>query len=441
LKRPLTGLGAAAALGLAVLYGFAAHARHWFPYRPLRAIARRFAPASSDEARGVPASKLAERDAVGRLMQLPYLTGYKASGAGPDGVTVYESGLAANGWNLCLSAHAAEARLLDMRGAAHHRWAFEASRIWPGLEVSPRAFEHDDYWSRAELLEGGDLLVIWEYVGMARLDRGSRLKWSLQNRANHDLAVDREGRIYTLTRQVKRIPEVNPDDDVFEDFLTVVSPEGKTLRQISLLRSLEQSDYAPALAFLPREPDLLHANALQILDGALAPRNPAFREGNVLVSIRSLGLLAVLDPGQEKIVWALSGQWRAQHTPRLLDTGRLLLFDNLGRMVVGESRVVEVDAFTQEIVWRYGETKAQRLFSGSHGSTQRLANGNTLIVESNTGRALEVTPEGRSVWEYRNPYRVGKKRELIAMLSQMERLSPALSTEWADHPGSPSAPR
>ena len=434
MRRAFTGLALAGAL----LYGFAAHARRWFPYRPVEALSRAIRSRSAAEVPSPPSatgSRLAERDAVAKLSQLPYLQGYHPAGS-RKGVTVYDPDRASNGWNLCLSAHAAEAQLLDMRGVLHHRWAFEASRIWKNLETSPARFEHDDYWSRALLLPEGDLLVVWEYIGMARIDRGSRLKWALRNAANHDLAVDGAGRIYTLTRQIGVLPEINEEEPVFEDFVTILSPEGQILRRISLLRAFERSDYAAELAFMKDRGDILHANAVQVLDGRLAAGNPAFREGNLLVSIHSLGIVAVLDLRAEKIVWALSGQWRAQHTPRLLETGRILMFDNLGRLRVDRSRVLEVDPRTQEIVWRYGDREKERIFSGSHGTAERLSNGNTLIVESNSGRAIEVTPAGDTVWEYLNPYRAGEKKDLVATLLQVARLDPALAAGWAERPAS-----
>jgi hypothetical protein len=38
--------------------------------------------------------------------------------------------------------------------------------------------------------------------------------------------------------------------------------------------------------------------------------------------------------------------------------------------------------------------------SGAH----RLANGNTLVTDGPRGRILQVTPGGRTVWMYDNPY-------------------------------------
>ena len=85
----------------------------------------------------------------------------------------------------------------------------------------------------------------------------------------------------------------------------------------------------------------------------------------------------------------------------MLSNGNILLFDNRD----GEewSRVVEVNPATKQVVWEYRGTEEDPFYSYSRGSSQKLANGNVLIAESNSGRAIEVTPSGEIVWEYLNP--------------------------------------
>ncbi len=432
MRKAFRGLALCGLLALAILYGFLLHRQQWFPYRQLKGVfvkakpedlTRRFQPAAG-------ASTLAQRDAVGALMQIPYLSGYDPA-RGEVGVTVYDASRALNGWNLCVSAHAGEARLTDMKGVERHRWAFNAKRAWPNLDADPENRGYEKFWRRALLLPGGDLLVIWEYIGMARIDSRSQLKWAALNGAHHDVSVDQAGLIYVLTREKKIIPEINREEPVIEDFVTILSPDGVLVKKISLLRAFEHSEYAPELVPMKNAGDLLHANTVQVLDGSLAAVSPHFREGNLLVSSHALGIIAILDPATERVVWALSGQWRAQHRPRLLPTGRILMFDNFGTMRVGQSRALEIDSLTQEIVWRYGEGEGQGFYSMSGGFIQRLSNGNTLIVSSNEGRAFEVTEDKALVWEYRNPFRAGEKNELIATLEQVERLPADLDVEWA----------
>ena len=121
--------------------------------------------------------------------------------------------------------------------------------------------------------------------------------------------------------------------------------------------------------------------------------------------------------------------WRKQHQPTVTDRETILVFDNIGNE--GHARVIEIDPVTQEVVWLYdgGETG---LLSLTCGSNQRLANGNTLITESDSGRALEVTPDHQVVWEYYTPHRAGENGELIATLFEVIRLPPDWPLGWLE---------
>jgi hypothetical protein len=59
-----------------------------------------------------------------------------------------------------------------------------------------------------------------------------------------------------------------------------------------------------------------------------------------------------------------------------------------------------------------------------------LANGNTLITESDNGRAFEVTDDGQVVWEFHNQHRAGDADEYVATLFELVRLDPQFPTEW-----------
>ena len=122
MRRAVRGLAFGGLLALAILYDFLLHRQQWFPYRQLKSVfhkgkpedlTRRFGPVAG-------ASALAQRDAVGALMQIPYLSGYDPA-RGEVGVTVHDASRAYPGWNLCVSAHAAEARLTDMGATARGR--------------------------------------------------------------------------------------------------------------------------------------------------------------------------------------------------------------------------------------------------------------------------------------------------------------------------------
>jgi hypothetical protein len=60
--------------------------------------------------------------------------------------------------------------------------------------------------------------------------------------------------------------------------------------------------------------------------------------------------------------------------------------------------------FAAEIRRVYPQRQEDRFFAAIISGSQRLPNGNTLVVYGTHGRILEVTPAGRVVWEYENPY-------------------------------------
>lgn len=361
------------------------------------------------------------REEAADVRALPYLQGYKPAEDRAT-IAVHDAAAVAPGLNLVLSGHAAEAVLMDRDGRVLHRWRQPLRRLWPDLAKDPEMAKLE-YWRRAWLFPNGDLLGIYEGLGIVKLDARSNVLWSRRGGFHHDLQVLEDGRIWVLDRDGKVIPRINPEEGILEDFVTVLGPDGGVVRRVSLLEAFERSRFAPLLGRMERAGDVFHTNTLEVLDGRYASRDPAFREGNVLLSVLKLDTIAVLDPAigdGGEIVWAKQGSWRRQHQPTFLAGGNLLLFDNRGPG--GEaSRVIEVDPGTGEVVWQYGKD----LFSKTLGSCQRLPNGNTLITESENGRALEVTRDGRAVWEYYNPNRAGERKELVAVLFEVVRLPEA----------------
>jgi hypothetical protein len=172
------------------------------------------------------------------------------------------------------------------------------------------------------------------------------------------------------------------------------------------------------------------------LDGRLEALSKAFSKGNVLISVLQMDLIGVVDMKAESMVWALSGMWSRQHQPTVLRNGHVLIFDNIG--LRNRSRVLEFDPLTQEVFWEYRGGPEKPFFSEACGSVARLPNGNTLITESNGGRAFEVTPEKQIVWEFLNPHRSGSNNQLIATLLEVQRLEPDFHRQWARE-GSPQS--
>jgi hypothetical protein len=133
------------------------------------------------------------------------------------------------------------------------------------------------------------------------------------------------------------------------------------------------------------------------LTQARAGKFPLFQAGQTLISLRSLHCLAVLDLRKRSVVWAALGPWRIQHDAEFLDTGHLLLFDNHGWSK--GCRVIEYDPVTQAVPWVYSDADSGPFHAAFRGMKQRLPNGNTLIVDPDNRRLLEVTRGKELVWQ------------------------------------------
>jgi hypothetical protein len=108
----------------------------------------------------------------------------------------------------------------------------------------------------------------------------------------------------------------------------------------------------------------------------------------------------------------------------------MLIFDNGGSR--SASRVLEFDPLSREIVWVYKGDEDNLFYSPQCGSNQRLPNGNTLITETDRGRAFEVTPDHEIVWEYVNPAQTGGEAQYIASLFEVVRIPTDYVAGWLD---------
>lgn len=367
-----------------------------------------------------------QEEQLRRLESLGYLAGSQEA-PGATGVTRHDPQRAYAGLNLYVSGHGPEAILTDMEGREIHRWRCEITRAWPDFQPQPGPPSHE-YWRRAFLLEGGELLAIFEGIGLIKLDKDSNLLWAHAGKEHHDLDLLPDGTICVLTREAF-INEQDPQKRPYmDDYISLLSRDGRELRRISIRSCFARSIYAPTLQRAQATGDVFHTNTLEILDGRWADQIPAFKRGNILVSHLMLDLISVLDPEHETVVWTMTGMWRKQHQPTLCGDSTMVIFDNLG--APNGSRVIEFDPATQRVVWYYQGTEEMPLATHDCGSVQPLPNGNLLISESNRGRALEVTRDDVVVWEFYNPHRAGDRDEYIATLFEVVRLDPRTVLGW-----------
>jgi hypothetical protein len=391
-----------------------------------RTLPGRFRAARSTET--TTPSQHEQRQLVEQLESIGYLSGSQP--ARNSGITLHDPDRAQAGLNFFTSGHFEGAALMDMDGNVLHEWRYRFPDAFES-DPSPKPGKREDWWRRAYLFPNGDVLAIITGSGILKLDKNSELLWAKAIYSHHDLAFAASGDFYLLVRKLHVVPRVNPKQPIVEDLVVLFDSKGNEKSSFSLLEAFERSQFADVWHRTGRRTgDIFHSNSIELLDGRAAAANPAFRAGNLLISLLHLNAIAVVDPEQEQVVWAHTGDYRKQHDPKILPNGNLLLFDNHGER--GRSAVLEFDPETMEVEWEYRGTPEQPFFSKTCGTSGRLANGNTLITETDFGRAFEVTPDGELVWEYYNPQRAGEGGRFIASLPEMVRLPADFPTDWLE---------
>ncbi|HEY7331284.1 MAG TPA: arylsulfotransferase family protein [Gemmataceae bacterium] len=341
-------------------------------------------------------------------------------------------GKTCDGFTLCLYGGYSRARLINMRGELVHEWHVPFSQLWPAPpHLKGRIDDAAVYFNDGHIDPNGNLLAVIEGpinmqnmshgYGLVKLDKDSRVLWTYAEKCHHDIDVAEDGTIYALVNET--LTQVPPELESVPtpcvvDHVDVISANGERMKRIALLEALLNSPYAALFGTLerPKMPgpmtqrsswqspladdkrrrDVLHANAVKVLNPTRASKFPFFKTGQLLVSLRNLDAIVVLDLDSGKVVWAARGPWRAQHDPSFLENGRLLLFDNLGSPK--GSRVLEYDPQTQAFPWTYPGDKGTPFHSELRGMCQRLPGGNTLIVNSEGGEVIEATPDQETVW-------------------------------------------
>ncbi len=413
----------------AFLYGFASHRFELFPYPVLKEAHDAFTASRkpSHYLRPIrydtPGVRIHDRDAVS------------------PGVTLITTLWPDRGWKPGI-------RLIDIDGNTLHHWDIEPDVLWPedpnqdgmpGKLNIPDNYAHGSY-----LFPNGDVMFNIEYLGLVRLDRCGNTVWKLPYRTHHSISRDEDGNFWVSgakwrpkddTHHANRFPGITPP--FTEDFAVKVSPDGRILREISLLDAIFAGGHQHLFWKKgQRTGDITHLNDVEPLSSELAPHFPLFEAGDLVVSMKHINAVAVLDRSGH-IKWIDSHHFHRQHDPDFEEGGRIVVFDNRedgtdrGEFL-GGSAITSIDPVSRETQRLYPVSDDQPFFTLLGGKHRRLPNGNRLITETAAARVFEIDAEGRVVWEWvHQPFDAKTVTEV--MEGMRYDIDPATVSTWRCH--------
>jgi hypothetical protein len=258
------------------------------------------------------------------------------------------------------------------------------------------------------VLRDGSIMVNFDDGDiMARLDACSNALWTRHGIFHHSMQRADDGSYWTWRAEGSPVGQ--------HQYLVNFDPDtGDTLREIDMI-GLIRGMGAQAVIFAARPDekfkhvdrtpenrgtvDRFHPNDIDVLTADLAPAFPGFSAGDLMISLRSLHLVAVLDPDELEFRWWSHGPWRFQHDPDFTADGKISVFDN--NMGGARAEIIKMDPVTREVTNELFNGEV-RFYTHSMGKHQYLPNGNLLIVVPGEGRVLEVDAHGDKVMEFNN---------------------------------------
>ena len=315
----------------------------------------------------------------------------------------------------------------DASGTEVHKWAIDWFEIWPDAHDTTLPKERLPARQPGVVIHGilatedGGLIFNFEYLSTVRLNACGEVVWRLPNTGHHFATADYDGDIWVGTaithRRYREFPHANFRLPMREDAIVELSPEGEVKHQVSMIDLFAKNDLYGLMFVRANElfgtktgGDIFHLN-----DAEMFPEDMEegfFKRGDMIISPRNTNTVMVIDPRTMTVKHRVTGRFVRQHDPDFTSGNSYIVFDNNNRYQekthhgARRSRVVEVTVDDTGHVVGFEEMfrgpEAEDFFTRIMGAQQLLDNGNGLIVSSFEGRVLELDPEGRLVWEFRN---------------------------------------
>lgn len=416
-------------LSLAVLAwvgGFATHAMQWFPSKQLSAVWKQIYEVKEAAIGGHPATEPRVYDQQGaRIVD---------STAVQPGMTLIPSIWKSFNWRPGV-------KLININGEVHHQWRLNPAEYFPEEFSRPlkglMQFNEPD---NTYLFPNGDLMLIIGRTGTVRLDACGEVQWRVKAAHHHSLTRTEDGSFWLGGRKE---PPRQPDPltghkNVRHDLLVHLSEDGEVLGKIDIFDIIAKNKALTRRHMrFPYSHDV-HLNDVEALPDSMAHEYPLFEVGDLVVSLANLSVVLVADPETLRVKWWTGKPFVMMHDPDFVGDGWIGVFDNNRDWTergaqFGGNRVVAFQPHTDSVEVWFAASETNPVYTATRGNWQLLDNGNLFITESNSGRLVEVNPEGELVWEYiQKTY----DKKTVARISRAERynLTPQEVAQWPCSP-------
>ncbi|MCA8901635.1 MAG: hypothetical protein KDA53_10325 [Hyphomonas sp.] len=263
------------------------------------------------------------------------------------------------------------------------------------------------------LTSDGGMLVHFESAALYKLDACGGMEWKNSEFVfHHSLNLDHEGNIWMpgtgLSPETANAfdPYYTTRDDFHDDYIVQLDPAGNILFSKSILEILSENGLDNRFYdFDQYQYDPIHLNDIQpvMSDG------PYWQKGDVFVSLGHLNMLMLYRPSENRLLWWTQDQVMHQHDIDVLDDHRIIVFNNrrrnaaAGTFVSGHNEVLMYDFTTDKMTPVSNALMAELGVATMNQGLQDIApDGGLMVEETNSGRLVRTTADGKLMWQYAN---------------------------------------
>jgi hypothetical protein len=321
--------------------------------------------------------------------------------------------------------------ITDRTGNIRHTWEVDLEELWSGLSgVAGDVNRLSLYPVGMALGNDGSLVVTFQgrntypvHIGIAKLDRQGRILWKRFDRSHHWIAMDAEGRVYTpFSASHKKLDYIGATrvdvtcetGETYVDAIRVLGADGKPVRELPVMEALLQAGRSGWFYNVRDGCNPTHLNSIDLAPESAAKAIPGAAAGDLLVSLRETNTVALLDAATGAVKRVIAGFTAAQHSPRFLPDGTVLVFDNLGGdRRLGGTRVVRLDLVkgtAQTLFPSAGDQPLLPVYSETAGHIDVSPDGRrALIAITHQGRVVEIdVASGTPSWVYDNTHDIAR---------------------------------
>lgn len=299
-----------------------------------------------------------------------------------------------------------------LEGQVLHTWNLDCFELWEDFshldqsirpKQAPGTFVHG-----MVLLPDGSLVFNHEFVGLTRISKEHKVMWQLPYLTHHSLHLHEDNTLWVCAK--KYTNSINGFDNdkpaQWKYAFLQVSLEGEVLKEWIVDDVLLADGYGGIIDMLQGKGDVMnefHMNDVEPIPDSLTGK--AFEKGDVVVSLRDINTVFIYNRYTERINLMLNGQFVRQHDPDFISSEALSIFDNKNAAYAlgsQKSRILNYYPEQDSFVTVFEGNEDFKFITSQAGKHEWLPNGNLLVSETRRGRAFEVNPEGKLVWEYVN---------------------------------------